>query len=155
IRLEVAHLSRPTTTPQPLWCWWWGPIPPDLAEVWQAYQAYQAYVARYTIEHSFRFFKQTLKRTTPELRQPEVADPWTGLLPLARVQLRWGRDRVADVCLAWQRPPLLAQRGSPANVPKPRGRSPGTAQRQAVPTGPAVSGDQTVALSRSSHQQGS
>jgi DDE superfamily endonuclease len=36
IRLEVTHLPRPTTVPEPLWFWWWGPIPPDLAEIWHA-----------------------------------------------------------------------------------------------------------------------
>ena len=53
-RLEVERLPRPTKSPQPLWFWWYGPTPPDLAEVWQAY------VARFSIEHTFRFFKQTL-----------------------------------------------------------------------------------------------
>ncbi len=77
IRLEVEHLPRPTKTPQPLWFWWRGPTPPDLAEVWQAY------VARYSIEHTFRFFKQTLKWTTPKLRAPAAADRWTWLLLLA------------------------------------------------------------------------
>ncbi len=135
IRLEVAHLPRPTKTPQPLWCWWWGPIPPDLAELWQAY------VARSSIEHSFRFFKQTLKWTTPKLRAPEAADRWTWLLLVAFVQLRLARDQVADVRLPWQRPlpperrtparvrrgfsSLLMQLGNPANAPKPCGRSPG------------------------------
>jgi len=135
IRLEVEHLPRPTKVPQPLWCWWWGPVPPNLAEVWQAY------IARYSIEHSFRFFKQTLKWTTPKLRQPEAADRWTWLLLLAFVQLRLARDQVADVRLPWQRPlpperrtparvrrgfsSLLAQLGTPVNVPKPWGRSPG------------------------------
>jgi hypothetical protein len=135
LRLEVEYLPRPTKTPQPLWFWWWGPVPPDLAEVWRAY------VARYSIEHSFRFFKQTLKWTTPKLRRPEAADRWTWLLLLAFVQLRLARDQVADVRLPWQRPlpperrtparvrrgfsSLLAQLGSPANAPKPCGRSPG------------------------------
>jgi hypothetical protein len=31
---------------------------------------WQAYVARFAIEHTFRFFKQTLKWTTPKLRAP-------------------------------------------------------------------------------------
>ncbi len=135
LRLEVEHLPRPTKVPQPLWFWWWGPIPPNLAEVWQAY------VARYSIEHSFRFFKQTLKWTTPKLRRPEAADRWTWLLVLAYVQLRLARDLVSEVRLPWQRslPPerrtparvrrgfssLLAYLGSPASVPKPCGRSPG------------------------------
>ncbi|GAC1460014.1 MAG: hypothetical protein PVSMB4_19090 [Ktedonobacterales bacterium] len=135
IRLEVAHLPRPTKTPQPLWFWWAGPHPPDLAELWQAH------VARFAIEHTFRFFKQTLKWTTPKLRAPEAADRWTWLLLLAYVQLRLARDDVAEVRLPWQRPQpperrtparvrrgfshLLALLGCPATVPKPCGRSPG------------------------------
>jgi hypothetical protein len=59
IRLAVERLPRPTTLPQPLWFWWSGPTPPDGAEVWQAYSA------RFAIEHTFRFFKQTLRWTTP------------------------------------------------------------------------------------------
>jgi hypothetical protein len=83
LRLEVDHLPRPTKSPQPLWFWWWGPVPPDLAEVWQAY------VARYSIEHTVRFFKQTLKWTTPKLRAPAAADRWTWLLVLAEVAPVW------------------------------------------------------------------
>ena len=135
IRLAVDHLPRPTKVPEPLWCWWWGPIPPNLAAVWQAS------VARYAIAHTFRFFKQTLKWTTPKRRAPAAADRWTWLLVLAFVQLRLARDQVGDARLPWQRPvpparqtparirrgfsPLLAQLGSPASVPKPCGRSPG------------------------------
>jgi hypothetical protein len=135
IRLEVDHLPRPTKAPEPLWFWWWGPVLPDLAVVWQAY------VARFSIEHTFRFFKQTLKWTTPKLRSPEAADRWTWLLLLAYVQLRLARDHVADVRLPWQPPlpperrtpaqvrrgfsQLLVHLGSPACVPKPCGRSPG------------------------------
>jgi adenylate cyclase len=37
IRLEVERLPRPTKAPTPLWFWWDGPTPPELAEVWQAY----------------------------------------------------------------------------------------------------------------------
>jgi hypothetical protein len=140
LRLEVAHLPRPTKVPQPLWCWWWGPTLPDLAEVWRAY------LARFSIEHTFRFFKQTLKWTTPKVRQPEAADRWTWLLLLASVQLRLARDDVADVRLPWQRPlpperrtparvrrgfaSLLPHLGSPVNVPKPCGRSPGRSKGQ-------------------------
>jgi hypothetical protein len=135
IRLEVERLPRPTKAPQPLWFWWWGPTPPNLAELWLAY------VARFAIEHTFRFFKQTLKWTTPKLRRPEAADRWTWSLLLAYVQLRLARDLVSEVRLPWQRPlpperrtparvrrgfsSLLASLGSPASVPKPCGRSPG------------------------------
>jgi hypothetical protein len=135
IRLEVAQLPRPTKTPQPRWFWWTGPHLPDLAEVWQAYGA------RFAIEHTFRFFKQPRKWTTPKRRAPAAADRWTGVLLLAYVHLRLARDHVADVRLPWP-PPLpperrtparvrrgfshvLAQVGSPVNLPKPYGRSHG------------------------------
>jgi hypothetical protein len=101
LRREVGHLPRPTKHPAPLWFWWWGPAPPDLAVVWLADGA------RFSIEHRFRFFKQTLKWTTPQWttlkwmtpqwRRPEAAERWTWLLLLAFVQLRLARDQVADV----------------------------------------------------------
>lgn len=135
IRLEVERLPRPTKAPTPLWFWWYGPIPPNLTEVWQAY------LARFSIEHTFRFFKQTLHWTTPKLRSPAAADRWTWLLILAYTHLRVARDAVADVRLPWQSPlpperrtparvrrgfsHLLPSLGSPVNAPKPCGRSPG------------------------------
>jgi hypothetical protein len=137
IRLEVERLPRPTQIPVPLWLWWEGPEPPDWAVIWQAY------MARFSIEHTFRFFKQTLKWTTPKVRRPEAADRWTWRrrLLLAFVQLRFARDLVADVRLPWQRPlpperrtparvrrgfsSLLPTLGSPVNAPTPWGRSPG------------------------------
>ena len=135
IRLEVQRLPRPTKLPTPLWFWWSGSTPPNLNEVWSAY------TARFSIEHTFRFFKQTLHWTTPRLRSPRAADRWTWLLILAYVQLRLARDSVIDVRLPWQ-PPLPAERRTPARVrrgfshvlpqlgspvcaPKPCGRSPG------------------------------
>ncbi len=105
----MDHLPCPTKTPEPLWFWWTGAHPPDLAELWQAY------VARFAIEHTFRFFEQTLKWTTPKLRAPEAANRWTWLLLVAYVQLRLARDHVADVRLPWQ-PPLPPERRTPARV---------------------------------------
>jgi hypothetical protein len=55
IRLEVERLPKPTKIPLPLWLWWWGPDPPDLQVIWRVY------VARFSIEHTFRFFKQVRK----------------------------------------------------------------------------------------------
>jgi hypothetical protein len=146
IRLEVERLPRPTKAPIPLWFWWSGPSMPDLVEVWRAY------IARFSLEHAFRFFKQTLRWTTPKLRSPSAADRWTWLLLLAYVHLRLARDAVADVRLPWQaalprerRTParvrrafsyLLTQVGSPVCVPKPCGRSPGRPKGQRSPPAP-------------------
>jgi hypothetical protein len=134
-RLQVERLPRPTKPPQPLWFWWDGATPPDLAAVWQAY------IARFSIEHTLRFFKQTLRWTTPNLRSPTAADRWTWWLMLAYVPLRVVRERGGDVRVPWQ-PPLPPARRTPARVrrgfshllaylsspvcaPNPCGRSPG------------------------------
>jgi hypothetical protein len=146
IRLEVERLPRPTKTPIPLWFWWSGANQPDLAEVWRAY------IARFSLEHTFRFFKQTLRWTTPKLRSPSAADRWTWLLLLSYVQLRLARDAVTDVRLPWQAvlPPerrtparvrrafshVLAQLGTPVGVPKPCGRSPGRPKGTRSPPAP-------------------
>jgi hypothetical protein len=146
LRLEVERLPRPTKEPIPLWFWWSGPTPPELAELWQAY------VARFSIEHTFRFFKQTLQWTRPKLRSPAAADRWTWLLILAYVQLRLARDTVSDVRLPWQTPlpterrtpsrvrrgfsQVLAHLGSPVCAPKPCGRSPGRPTGKRSPPAP-------------------
>ena len=146
IRLAVERLPRPTTVPQPLWFWWSAPTAPNLAELWQAY------IARVSLEHTFRFFKQTRHWTTPKLRSPAAADRWTWLLLLAYVPLRLARDVVGDVRLPWQpalplerRTParirrafshVLPQLGSPVCVPKPCGRSPGRPKGKRSPPAP-------------------
>ena len=117
---------------------------PDLETIWRVY------VARFSIEHTFRFFKQVLKWTTPKLRSPEAADRWTWLVMLAYVQLRLARPLVVDHRLPWQAPlpaekltparvrraytPLLPLLGRMASAPKACGRSPGRPKgRKSVP----------------------
>jgi hypothetical protein len=133
--VQVSRLPRPTRTPNPLWLWWQGPGEPDLALLWRAY------IRRFDQEHTFRFLKGVLCWTTPRVRHPEQADRWTWLVLLAYTQLRLARPLVADQRLPWERrlPPhtltpyrvrrafsaLLPLLGTPANAPKPCGRSPG------------------------------
>jgi len=135
IRLEVERLPKPTKVPVRVFLWWWGPELPDLATIWRVS------VARFSIEHPFRFCKQVLKWTTPKLRSPEAADRWTWLVRLASVQLRLARPLVVDHRLPWQAPRpvgkltparvrrafshLLPTLGCLASAPKPCGRSPG------------------------------
>jgi hypothetical protein len=59
---------------------------------------------RFDIEHTFRFFKQTLGWTRPKLRDPAAADRWTWLIIACYVQLRLARRLAADLRLPWQRP---------------------------------------------------
>jgi len=121
-----------------LWRWWQGPGAPDLDVLWRAS------LRRYDIAQLFRFLKQTLNWTTPQIRTPVQADRWTWLLLVAYTQLRLARPAVADQRLPWQRPQtpmrltpgrvqrgfstLLLAVGTPADAPKPCGRSPGRPQ---------------------------
>jgi hypothetical protein len=137
VLVEVERLPRQTRIPKRLWLWWRGPGTPDPAVLWRAY------VHRFDLEHTYRVCKQTLNWTTPRVRHPEQADRWSWLVLLAYTQLRLARRAIADVHLPWERPQrptrraltparvrqafpqLLAALGTPANPPKPCGRSPG------------------------------
>ncbi len=133
--VEVSRLPGRTQKPQALWLWWHGPGTPDLDLLWRAY------VRRFDLEHTLRFCKQTLGWTTPRVRHPEQADRWTWLVVAAYAQLRLARPWVADRRLPWERrlvnanltpsrvrravSALLVTVGTPADAPKPCGRSPG------------------------------
>ncbi len=74
-------------------------------------------MARFSLEHAFRFFKQTVRWTTPKLRSPAAADRWTWLLILAYVQLRLARDTVTDLRLPCVYPGN--RRCHPSGAPRP------------------------------------
>ena len=48
----------------------------------------QMFLRRFDLEHTFRFFKQTLGWTKPRIRTPAAADRWTWLVIGAHTQLR-------------------------------------------------------------------
>jgi hypothetical protein len=133
--VEVSRLPGPVRPWQMLWLWWSGSGTPDLDVVWRAY------IRRFDAEHTFRFLKQELNWTIPRVRHPAQADRWTWLVLAAYTQLRLAGTAVKDQRLPWERPrrehPLSPYRvrrafsalllvvGTPANAPKPCGRSPG------------------------------
>jgi hypothetical protein len=139
VLVEVERLPRGESRREPrvLWLWWHGPegTEPDLDLIWRSY------VRRFDLEHTFRFLKQSMAWTTPQVRHPEQADRWTWLVLAAYTQLRLARARVADLRLPWERrygagrltplrvhrvvSSLLVELGTPAKAPKPCGRSPG------------------------------
>jgi hypothetical protein len=135
ILVEVAKLPRQTRKPKKLWLWFSGEGEADLDLLWRAY------VRRFDLEHTIRFLKQTLGWTAPRVRHPEQADRWTWLVLAAYTQLGLARSCAEDRRLPWERPQLerrltpcrtlrgfaalLAAVGTPAEAPKPCGRSPG------------------------------
>jgi hypothetical protein len=139
--LPVVRIHRPTATgtrrePKDLWVAWHSPeAPPPLAGWWRDDWR------RFAADHWYRFAKQRLHGTLPHLATPEQAERWSDLMPLLTWELWLARDRVVDSPLPWQKPQtpatltpgrvaqglsrVLAAIGTPAQAPKPRGKSPG------------------------------
>jgi hypothetical protein len=100
---------------------------------------WQRYLRRFAVDHWYRFIKQRLHWTLPKLGEPKAAERWRDLMPLAAWQLWLARALVQDAPLPWQKKlaqltpgrvadsmaALLVGLGSPAQPPKPRGKSPG------------------------------
>jgi hypothetical protein len=126
--------------PRVSWFGWLGLELLPLADVWPAYRR------RYSQEHGFRFEKQDLLWTAPRLRTPEQFQRWTDIVAAARNQLVLARDVVAAQRYPWEAPQraatprqvrramsqILAQLGTPASPPQPRGKSPGRQRRTKV-----------------------
>jgi hypothetical protein len=136
IRVQVERLPKMKQKPYPLWlAWIGGPLPADLSGAWHWY------LRRFTVEHAFRFFKQTLGWTTVRPRDPQAADRWSWLMAAACWQLWLGRRIVGDARLPWEHARsdrlltpgqvqrhftgILVRVGTPTRAPQPRGKSPG------------------------------
>ena len=148
IQLRPARLAGDREL-APMWLWAsvTGAAEQEITTLWQAY------LRRFDLEHTFRFFKQTLGWDTPKLRDPAAADRWTWLIITAYTQLRLAAAITADHRLPWQRPqppgtmtPARVRRGfravrdtlgTPAAPPKPctpgPGRPKGSANRHKAP----------------------
>jgi hypothetical protein len=136
VEVELLPRGERLREPRVLWLWWNSSegMAPDLDLLWRSY------VRRFDLEHTFRFLKQAMGWSTPQIRHPDQADRWTWLVA-AFTPLRLARAYVADQRLPWERrydtgrltpvrvhrvvSALLAHVGTPAKPPKPCGRSPG------------------------------
>ena len=132
------HLEK-DKPPKPIWLAWLAPpaIPDNLMV--DAKLIWQAYCHRWPVEPGIRFRKQRLGWTTPQFHHKETCDRWSWLVALAVWLLYLSRPIVEDQPLPWQKPqsqltpqrvqqslPLIfAQFGTPARIPKTRGKPPG------------------------------
>lgn len=110
----------------------------SLLEIWQAYQR------RYDIEHFFRFGKQRLLLDKYQTPDAEREENWAQIVKLAYVQLWLMRSLVDSLLRPWEKylpqvkgglaspsrtrrdaERIIRQIGTPAQAPKPRGKSPG------------------------------
>lgn len=151
VHLAVDHLPG-NRDPKPLWLWHSDPdaTAHDVDRLWRIF------LRRFDIEHTFRFFKQTLGLTRPRLRTPEQAGRWVWLILAAYAQLRLIRPLAEDLRRPWEKPltpdqltPGRVRRGyprirrtvgTPARAPKaahpgpgrPKGRTSTPAPRHQV-----------------------
>ena len=114
IRLDVQRLPG-TANPKPLWLWHSSTSEQEVTAA-QVDRLWQTFLRRFDLEHTFRFFKQTLGWTRPRIRDPRAADRWTWLMIAAYTQLRSGRSLVEDRRRPWERTPATPARLSPARV---------------------------------------
>jgi hypothetical protein len=133
IRVEVLAPRGVRRKFKPLWLAWAGLTMPLLSQLWLLY------LRRFTIEHWYRFAKQRLFWTHPQFSSTHASERWSLLMPLLSAQLWLARSDCQDSPLPWQSPQktlspgrvaqsfasILLAIGSPANPPKPRGKSPG------------------------------
>lgn len=120
--------------PRDTWFWWLGghPLPP-------LDQVARLYPRRFAEEHGYRFDKQDLLWTAPRLRTPAQMERWTDVVSAVHNELGVARPLVQAQRLPWEdpaRPPsprqvrrglarIIGQIGTPAQAPRPRGKSPG------------------------------
>jgi hypothetical protein len=133
IRITRAGAAGTKRDPREAWFWWLGGALPPLATL------PHLYARRFGIEPGDKLDKQALLWDAPRVRTPEQFARWTDLVaaahnqlvlarPLAEIARRpWDARRRAaspqQVRRAVGR--ILAQVGTPARPPRPRGKSPG------------------------------
>lgn len=122
--------------PRESWFVWVGHEPLPLCEVVGTYRR------RFSHEHTYRFLKQDLLWTQIHVRTPEQFERWSLVVATAMNHLVLVRPLGHRLYRPWERrtqvttprqvrrvmAAILAQVGTPAQVPKPRGKSPGRRQ---------------------------
>ncbi|NJL40829.1 MAG: transposase [Leptolyngbyaceae cyanobacterium SM1_4_3] len=133
LRVEVLETQNSKPRLTPLWLAWLGEQMPPLETLGLHY------LRRFALEHWYRFAKQRLYWTHPQFTSVSATEQWSSLMPLLSWQLWLARQDCTDHPLPWQAPQdaltpgrvaqafagILAAIGTPAPVPKPRGKSPG------------------------------
>jgi hypothetical protein len=108
------------------------------------------YRRRYSHEHGYRFDKQSLLWTHPRLRTPAQCERWSRVVAIVHNHLVLARPLVQACLRPWESSQrdafpqqvrramtkIVAQLGTPARPPKPRGKSPGRQQGAIVKRAP-------------------
>ena len=133
LRVEVLKPVGRKRKFKPLWLVWLGQTMPSLDELWWKY------LRRFAVDHWYRFAKQRLHWTLPQVGETTAAERWSDLMPVMSWQLWIAREDCVDHPLPWQKAQdnlspgrvaqlfaaIIASIGTPAQPPKTRGKSPG------------------------------
>lgn len=141
--MTLIRISRPGARgsrrdPKAQWLAWVGfdgKDPPPLQEWWKLYGR------RFALDHWYRFAKQRLHWTKPQLSTAQQCEVWSDLMPMVMWELWLAKGVVVDCPLPWHKPQpldkqtpgrvcegmstLITKIGTPARCPKPRGKSSG------------------------------
>ena len=131
IRVLRTHASDRPRDPRESWFLWDGLVDAGVPEVALGYRR------RYSQEHGYRFDKQSLLWATPRLRTPAQFERWSQVVAIVHNHLVLAREQVGAVLRPWETPrrdpspqqvrramaKIVAQLGTPARPPKPRGKS--------------------------------
>ena len=98
IRVEVLDAKGGKRRFAPMWLAWLGQTMPPLETLWSKY------LRRFALEHWYRFAKQRLYWTHPQLTAPRASERWSDLMPLLSWQLWLAREECIDHPLPWQSP---------------------------------------------------
>ena len=153
VRIRLLDSHGHAVFRRTLWLLVMGPRRAELTlrDIWRAYRQ------RYDVEHFFRFAKQRLLLAhflTPDTEHEET---WAQLVQLAYTQLWLRRDLVTVLPRPWEQylphvanapatpsqtqrdaRRILRQIGTPAQPPKPRGKSPGRLPATRIPPRPRL-----------------
>jgi hypothetical protein len=136
VHVTVERLPDGRDPHRAMWLWHAGPGPLSLDELWRAY------LARFDIEHAFKFLKRALGLTAAKVRAPGQADRWVRIVMAAWSQLLLARPLAADLRRPWEKQPdparpltpgrarrgfrnIRRDLGTPARVAKPSRPGPG------------------------------
>ena len=99
LRIQVDRLPG-DRSPKPLWLWSsTSDIEAEDLAGW-----FFAFCRRFDIEHTFRFWKQTLGWTRPRIRTAVSGELWTWLVIAAYTQLRLAQPQADDLRRPWEDP---------------------------------------------------
>ena len=131
IQVERLKQKKTGNKHRPIWLIWVGKEFLPLEKVWPQYSR------RFGVDHWYRFAKQRLHWTLPNLGSPEKCQRWSNLMPNLTWQFWLGKDLVEQHHLPGQKPQenltpqrvaqsmfsLLIEIGSPTKAAKSRGKS--------------------------------